>query len=182
MDKAFQDTIVGVLAGVLTTALLFALRALWEAKVTPFLRELRYTGFDVSGTWKGAVPDLSLTLVLNQSAHALTGTYHVHNRVPGNEFDLVFDVTGRIWEGYVALNCTPADRKVNSYCTCLLKIGGGGGVLVGKVALRNVHTESVDAEPMLVFRDRLPPQAPPLPALPPEQPAGGTEVPVVSPT
>ncbi len=61
-----------------------------------------------------------------------------------NEFKVMLDVTGDLWEGYISLTLKPEDRKISSYSVALLKVAGGGVALVGGHLFRNVNDEKVD--------------------------------------
>lgn len=157
----WENIWLGVLAGVLTSALLFLLGQLWVHTLLPFLKETRYQGVVVAGAWTAELlndpgePTTTIKLTLNQSTQNLTGIFHFANRKPGNEFDLTFHVHGRLWEGYVSMTLTPVDRKVTSVATALFKLAGGGGVLTGSIAIRNVNTERVEASDLSLFRPKV---------------------------
>jgi hypothetical protein len=89
---------------------------------------------------------------LTQSALILGGTFNLKYSGPDNEFEIDFVVNGKIWEGYVILNLTPARRQLTSYATCLLKIGGGGVSLDGQISFRNVLEERVTSEDIRMIR------------------------------
>jgi hypothetical protein len=179
------EIIVGVVAGVLTSALLSVGKAIWESKITPYLAELRYQGVRVDGPWVGVGDDPTThihseaRLFIEQNAQNITGSFTYSFRSPEKNFTLDFKVNGYIWEGYLTLNCLPKDRRVTSYATALLKIHGGGIALVGQYCFRNVETESVSAVPMSLSRGDAPvpgpsvqvpvtdPTTQPLPAMPP---------------
>lgn len=158
MEKLIQDGVLGIVTGIVTAGLLFLLKAIWDAKLRPFLNELRYQGVDIAGKWVGRGADektsasSEFTLFLTQSAQSLAGTYRLKHQSPTNSFDLNFNVVGRIWEGYIILNLTPIDRRVTSYATSLLKIAGGGVTLEGQICFRNVNEERVVTEPLILAR------------------------------
>ncbi len=157
MDAAFEEAVVGIVVGIVTAALLFALKAFWSAVVDPALRSLLYRGVDVSGQWIGRVVDddgtfTELTCHLTQQAHVVNGVWTIQFTSSEKAFDLHFEVTGYIWEGYVTLNLRPKDRKITSYATSLLKISGGGVALVGMILYRNVEPDLVDQIPVTLLR------------------------------
>lgn len=81
---------------------------------------------------------------LKQSAHALHGTCMMELYSRDNEFKVMLDVTGDLWEGYISLTLKPKARKISSYSVALLKVAGGGVALVGGHLFRNVNDEKVD--------------------------------------
>jgi hypothetical protein len=146
--------------GIFTTAILYLGNRFWHSRVRPFLEGTRYTGVDISGAWEGDGSgedhtgkwSNKLNLHLTQSAANLTGTFNLNVDATINPFELDFKVSGRIWEGYVVLNFTPSDRRITSFATALLKIGGGVVALVGIFAFRNVHLEQVTSENVSLTR------------------------------
>lgn len=161
MEKLLQDGVVGIVTGILTTVILFFARAVWDHKLRPFLEEIRYAGVKVDGKWSGSAKgtdagggewSTELVLFLTQQALTMGGTLSLKHQSPDNSFELHFKVRGYLWEGYVILNFTPVDRRVTSYATTLLKIGGGGLNLNGQFVFRNVNEETVSAEPVFLVR------------------------------
>jgi hypothetical protein len=152
------EIIVGVVAGVLTSALLHVCKVLWDKKITPFLAEIRYQGVRVDGAWGGRSEDSVANihseahLFLEQSAHKLAGSFNFTFKSPQKTFSLDFKVDGYMWEGYLTLNFLPKDRRVTSYATALVKLHGGGNALVGQFCFRNVDTESVTSVAMALSR------------------------------
>ena len=158
MGDWIQQAVLGIVTGILTTVVLFIVKVLWDSKLHPFLRELRYGGVKIDGRWEGNGEDpegswhTDLLLILEQSAFDLVGTFNLKHKGAKNEYELLFNVKGRIWEGYVVLNFTPIDRRVTSFATAMLKIDGGGVGLLGQIVYRDVFKESVTAEPVSLGR------------------------------
>ncbi len=53
MDTLIEQGTVGIITGILTTAILFTLKVFWSSKVTPFLASIRYQGVQIEGQWSG---------------------------------------------------------------------------------------------------------------------------------
>lgn len=157
MEKLIQDGLVGIIAGILTTWIMLSVKFMWQQKVTPYLRSVRYQGVRVDGPWLGKSKDETheseTRLFLTQSAHQLGGSFVFSFTDESKAFTLDFDVTGYMWEGYLTLNFLPKDKRITSYATALLKLHGGGTHLVGKFCFRNVEEENVTAIEMSVVRD-----------------------------
>ncbi|WP_310442520.1 hypothetical protein [Sulfurimonas sp.] len=168
MDILIQQGIIGIITGILTTAILFTLKVFWTAKVTPFLASIRYQGVIVSGQWSGfaevtekEIEEKKLegtpfksehSLFLNQNAHNLTGSLLFKFSNPEKKFSIDFNVNGYMWEGYITLNFTPKDKRVTSYATALLKLHDGGHTLVGSWLFRDVIKENVLQTSMFLSR------------------------------
>ena len=156
MDKLLQDGLVGIIAGIFTTWIILGVKVLWQSKITPYLRAIRYQGVKVDGPWIGNSKDedhqSDSRLFLTQSAHELKGSFVFTFKNKEKAFTLDFEVKGYMWEGYITLNFIPKDRRVTSYGTALLKLHGGGAWLVGQMCFRNVEEENVMALPMGLAR------------------------------
>lgn len=143
-----SEVVLGVVTGVLTSGLLWAAKSLWTKSIEPYLSKVRYRGLDVSGPWTAIdlneTAAIRFSMDLKQSAHALHGTCMMELYSRDNEFKVMLDVTGDLWEGYISLTLKPKDRKISSYSVALLKVAGGGVALVGGHLFRNVNDEKVD--------------------------------------
>jgi hypothetical protein len=163
MDAIIEQGIVGIVTGILTTAILFLLKNIWITKAVPFLTTTRYQGVQIDGQWtgssensdpqKGDVYSNEANLYLDQRAHDLSGLFIFSFKNEKKSFTLEFNVKGYIWEGYVTLNFTPKDRRVTSYATALLKLHDGGCLLLGDWLFRNVETEFVNSTPLSLGRN-----------------------------
>lgn len=163
MEKLINDGLLGIVTGILTSAILYLLNVFWKSKVTPFLAATRYQGVKIEGTWVGfgenKDPDqgdifrTEFSLFLTQSAHDLNGSFLFKFKNESKEFTIDFNVNGYMWEGYVTLNFTPKDRRITSYATSLLKLHDGGATLVGKWLFRDVINEFVNDVPLILARN-----------------------------
>lgn len=156
MDKMIADGLLGIIAGILTSALLLIVKTFWDNWAVPFIRETRYSGVQVAGTWSGENPDPNegnkIRLFITQSAHDLAGDMTLTFTGGGNVRILDFVVSGYMWEGFLTLNLKPKDRKVTSYATILVKLHDGGHQLVGQMAFRNVQKDIVETTQLSVIR------------------------------
>ena len=162
MDSLLDQSIVGIVVGILTSAVLFVLKSIWTYKIVPFISSTRYQGVKLDGHWighqkndnpkKGDLFENESSLFLEQSAQNLKGTYTFKFQNENKDFTLEFDVKGYIWEGYITLNFTPRDRRVTSYATSLLKLHNGGFSLVGQWLFRDVEKEFVNGTQLILVR------------------------------
>jgi hypothetical protein len=141
------QVVLGIVAGILTTAVLFFLRDLWRKTIQPWIEEVRYKGVRVAGTWRGVSHEehfhSEAILFLKQSASNLVGTFTFKWESPARNFILEYEVAGYVWEGYLTLNFRPQDRGITTSAVALLKIAGGGHSLAGQFCFRNVELEAV---------------------------------------
>jgi hypothetical protein len=169
MNAVLLEGVVGIVTGIVTTALLYLVKIMWDEKISPFLASIRYQGVQVGGAWLSELneaapqadhPEVAsgevsykANLFLIQNAHEVQGTFVFKFNGPTNNFTLNFQVKGQLWEGYLVLNFSPRDKRITSYATSLLKLHGGGVSLVGQYCFRDVNNESVIALPMVLSRE-----------------------------
>ena len=164
-----NEGLVGIVAGIITTWILFIGKGFWESKVVPYLQELRYQGVKIDGAWSGHTKvadevakeekeavegfESDTRLFLTQSAHKLIGSFTFTFKNSKKNFTLDFNVNGYMWEGYITLNFLPKDRRITSYGTALLKLHDGGLSLYGQWCFRDVEFEKVISIPMSLGRE-----------------------------
>ena len=169
MSILLEQGVIGIITGIVTTAILYSLKVFWTAKVTPFLASIRYQGVEIKGQWTGVAeittkdikegkhegPPLKTehSLFLNQNAHNLSGSFLFKFKNDEKDFTINFNVNGYMWEGYVTLNFTPKDKRITSYGTALLKLHDGGQTLIGTWLFRDVNKETVTQAPIFLIRN-----------------------------
>lgn len=163
MSNFLEQGVLGIVTGILTTAILFVVKAFWTSKVIPFLAKTRYQGVNVAGQWsgsgknedpeKGDVFETEFSMFLEQTAHDLTGSFLFKFKNPNKDFSIDFDVKGYMWEGYLTINFVPKDKRITSYATALMKLHDGGISLVGTWLFRDVEKEFVNQCPLILFRN-----------------------------
>lgn len=164
MNTLLDQGIVGIVTGICTTAVLYLIKVLWTKKAVPFLVSTRYQGVKIDGQWvgsgknddpeQGTIFETEFSLFISQSAHHLGGSFHFKFKNQEKNFNLDFDVSGYMWEGYVTLNFTPKDKRVTSYATALVKLHDGGQSLIGTWLFRDVINEFVNQVPLFLVRSQ----------------------------
>lgn len=141
----------GVMAGIVTSALLFILGLFISKVILPWYQELVYRGVDLRGTWteehqKDSAKYL-FQISIEQNAHTVSGTATMFKSGTGKD-DYVqgFNVDGFTWEGFVLLNLRSTERKSLSFATALLKVKDRGNTLKGSWAYRGRWTDEVESE------------------------------------
>lgn len=155
------EIVVGVFAGILTAAIIFAAKGLWSNLIAPWYISLRYKGADISGGWYSKVDESELpadapedsprdnlgistfSLVLKQHAHKISGSMQFSFDGEMKKFNIDYDVSGEYWEGYLALYCKSKDRKTFSQGMMFLKLVSNGTGLLGSFSFRNAITDQV---------------------------------------
>lgn len=145
MDEILT-VLLGVFAGVVTSALLYVLGLIFTRIMLPWYQKVIYKGVDVSGEWSGTINHAerrrwSVTLNLEQHAHELKGTYTSISYLNGEERKVsTMNVSGEVWEGFVALKCRTISNRNLSFGSMLLKVNSGE--LTGHQIFRNLGSGS----------------------------------------
>ena len=130
-----EQIVLGVVSGVLTSALLYLLALVVTRVLVPWYKRLTYEGVDLNGTWEYRFDQPgdygSMLLHLAQSAHDLKGEAAVTVRSGDSESNLIYSVKGTVWEGYASLTLKSRDRRVIAFGVLLLKVGASGSSLEG---------------------------------------------------
>ncbi len=151
----------GVVAGILTTFLLFLFGLVVTQVLIPWYQALVYNGWDVSGLWVyrqnlGGI-DYGYQMVLKQQAHRLNGTMTLTKSGaqsgPRGDYVQIFDVSGTTWEGFLTLNMQSSDRKSLAFATSLLQVENRGRSMAGQLCYRSSGVGQVGSEPVDWTRD-----------------------------
>ncbi len=125
---AFENILLGVVAGVITSILLYWFSLILIRIIIPWYQRTTYKGIDVSGEWVGKVTGTenvfwNVTLNITQNAHALVGTMTTVKYIKSIEDRITsMNVSGEVWEGFVSLKCRTVSSKNLSFGSMLLKI------------------------------------------------------------
>ena len=149
----------GVVAGILTSAVLLVVSRLVEKVVIPWYQDLVYKGIDLRGKWLAQETYSSgisyhYSLLLKQNAHNVRGSMTISkmNSQPGapggqlGDYVQSFTVRGTTWEGFLTINMTSDDRRSLSFATSLLQVRNRGQALVGHMAYRSSQVDQVGSE------------------------------------
>ena len=151
----------GVVAGILTTLLLFLFGLIVTQIVIPWYQALVYKGWDISGLWiyrqtLGGI-DYSYQMVLKQRAHDVNGTMTLTKSGapsgPRGDYVQVFDISGTAWEGFLTLNMQSSDRKSLAFATSLLQVEDRGRSMAGQLCYRSSGVGQVGSETVIWTRD-----------------------------
>ena len=125
MTETPLPIVLGIICGLLSAFLLFALSRFWSETVLPLVRRWRYQGVTISGEWKGLGTGVNaasgewteITVTLDQDAADLVGLMIIRYRSEIHSFDLNLRLAGRIRDGYATLNLAPVSKAVASVAT-----------------------------------------------------------------
>ena len=155
-----ETTILGIVSGIFTSAILFVLSKVFSQVLLPWYRNLIYTGTDISGEWYCYGRDLfqNAKFELIQQASILCGrATYIHSDDEDLEIEKIrtFSVTGIIDERFVQLTLKHVDRSRLGLISYLLEVQGDGRRLVGAGCFYQVNDSEIDTTPLLFSRSPL---------------------------
>ncbi len=169
-----QSLIIGVVSGIVTTALIYLAVQIFRKIVIPWYQSIIYQGLIVSGEWR--VASLStgegqeIVLNLTQKAHRLEGTAtYVRKTDTSNlltEHIKTFQIEGRVADRFAVLTLRHTERNRIGVEVLLLEIIGDGRKMAGYTTFYDVvENRIVSYACMLGRSETLVPSAPIAPRL-----------------
>lgn len=130
-----SEIIVGVVAGLLASAVLAGVKSAFFGLLVPWYRATTYKGIVISGAWHRLSKAQSTLVEIEQSCERLKGKATVTNLHHDKKVELddirTFDIQGYVQERFVILNLKCTDRSRLGVVTFLLQIMGDGTQLSG---------------------------------------------------
>jgi len=151
--ETLNSLLLGIISGILTTALLWAIHELWAHRIVPWYEKRVYKGVNIEGTWS-LVDDSSdkdghwaqnEILSLRQTAHRLTGSLTLLPKDDENAKSIVLDAVGDISDRFVSLIFKSPLQNRLSYSGVLLEIIKDGNTLRGSTSMYDVEGGSIDS-------------------------------------
>ena len=159
MDPAsIQGAITwGIVAGLVTSAVLFILGNLVAKVILPWYEALVYKGVDLRGVWTqefdASGAHYSIQLSFEQHAHRITGTGTFTKSGTGaTDYVQFFTIEGSTWEGFLVLNMRSKTRKSLSFVAGLLKVKDRGRALKGHWVYRGGASDEAESEALNLIR------------------------------
>src|SRR5712692_8357813 len=137
MPSLSESIITGVVSGILTTAVLFLLKKLFDGVVLPWYRNLVYRGVNISDQWKNEMEfpgGTHQTLIANikQRAHAVEGDLTITKTRNGQLFvTKTLLLVGEIHDRLLLATIKPMSDKEIAAATLLLEVVGNGSRMRG---------------------------------------------------
>ena len=139
--------VVGVISGIVTSAILYALASAFRQIVLPWYKGLIYTGIHVDGEWQTCeMTDKPSTIVqvlrmdLKQQAATVVGKATLvldeESKWPVERIR-TFDVKGNIENRFVQLNLTHSNKNRIGLQTMLLQVESDGRMMKGVSSFYN---------------------------------------------
>lgn len=153
--------VLGIVTGILTTAVLWGARAIWEHRVRPRIEQMLYNGLQVDGPWYaqivGKEDAVRFTLAVQQTGGKLSGTGRIRLINSSNDFDTSGSLSGELWEGYIAFSFRPINRRSTAFMSGLFKVTEAGAVLHGYLSIRDKTAEKVVTVEIALHQGHPPP-------------------------
>ena len=133
-----KEVIVGVVSGILTTALFWLVALLFNDILLPWYYQGAYRGLDLSGKWQITLGDagaasekLEMTADLKQVTDRVSGVLVVVFRDGSGRASRTFSLSGLTRERFLALTAEKVSRKQIGFGTTLVELRGVGNNLRG---------------------------------------------------
>jgi len=133
-----KEVILGVVSGILTTAIFWLGALLFSDVVLPWYYQGAYRGLDLSGKWQimlgdagGASEKLEMTADLKQVTDRVSGVLVVVFRDGSGRASRTFTLSGLTRERFLALTAEKVSRKQIGFGTTLVELRGVGNRLRG---------------------------------------------------
>ncbi len=155
-----SNIIIGILTGILTTALLYLISRVFMDLVLPWYRSFKYTGIDVSGVWETkqdfeSTVEYSL-LNLDQKADKLKGLWTISITQNGSDENEIktFTVEGSIEDRFALLISKNTDQRQIGIGTMLIEAVGNGFELTGCETWYSVDNKEIKADKISLKRKK----------------------------
>jgi len=160
MDSLTSNIIIGILTGIITTAILYLISRMFMDWVMPWYRSVKYTGIDVSGVWETKQDfetsiEYSL-LNLRQKADKLEGLWTISITQNGSDDNEIktFSVKGTIEDRFALLTSKNTDQRQIGIGTMLLEAIGNGFELTGCETWYSVDNKEIKADKISLKRKK----------------------------
>ena len=160
MLDTWMNVGIGVISGVITSALIYLLVQIFSKIVLPWYRELVYNGIDISGEWfcYGQELEQRAKYDIKQQASQINGdaTYmHSDDHDHSMEKIRTFKITGFIKERFVQLTLIHSDKSRLGLVSYLLEVVGDGRRMIGAGSHYGVDSFTIETVNIIFSRFEL---------------------------
>jgi hypothetical protein len=139
---------VGIISGILTSALIFLAISIFEKVVIPWYQAIIYRGVEINGEWHMERSGSNQTAIFNleQSAHKIKGiaTFVTKESTPDDLHEIrTFTVDGQISERFVTLVLKHKDKQRLGISAYLLEIVGDGRKMQGYISGYSIASSKI---------------------------------------
>lgn len=147
----YKTIIVGVISGVITSALIFLCIKIFNQIMLPWYRSAIYKGIDISGTWTETVEHEGATdvsqYIFRQNERIISGAETIvkTDNETGACETKILTLNGKFLDGHLLLTAVSSDRKIQSLSTYLFRVGKGGAALIGQASWVDSGTGTIES-------------------------------------
>lgn len=154
-----SNLLIGVVSGLVTSALIFVGAVLWTRVLKPKLEDIAYKGVDIGGRWE-LVPledgDIDWhqfeVLELRQNAHRIKGTVTLMARDGSSASPRTMELEGEVCDRFVyARMRSPLKQRV-AHVVFLAEVTGDGSRLEGQTTFYNIEDSTITSGAMKYVR------------------------------
>jgi len=163
MHELGLSVIAGVIAGLLTSVIVFSFAYIWRDRLLPWIEDKTYQGIRVDGTWsladKNDDDGESLysqheTLEVEQKASRVSGRLILVPKEGQTLKTRTLKVEGIVRDRFVIITCLPATSRNLGYQAFLGEISGDGTQLRGQATYYHIEEAAVrNVEAVYTRRD-----------------------------
>lgn len=124
--------VVGVISGLVATALVFFVRHIYKLAIVPWIEDRVYKDARIEGRWHITYPDLpdvEEQATLERTAHRVKGQI---NCIKGPDAGKIYQVEGTFRNLLLTLTYTAADLSAMDRGAFVMQLNGNGSVFVGR--------------------------------------------------
>lgn len=146
------DILVGVVGGVLTSALIMLAISIFKKIIVPWYQNIIYRGISLSGPWHWFDEDEdSVKMELKQAGDSITGIYTYMDSKKKGDIK-IYHVTGWARDRFVQLNLKSADPKRLGILSYVFEIVGDGNELRGCSVFYSTNLNKVCSDTESFYR------------------------------
>ena len=144
-----ESLVIGVVSGILTSALIYLLILIFTRIVLPWYRQLMYRGIEVQGEWTSSMhlrPELiqEWSMELKQKADSVSGDLSQSKCQDGQIIKTeTLRLTGSLKDRFLSGSIHPVEKSRLGICMILLEIVGDGSEMQGCVGWYDIGTKSI---------------------------------------
>ncbi|MBB2494861.1 hypothetical protein [Aquipseudomonas ullengensis] len=157
MQNVTESIILGIVAGLLTSAVLLITKSIIINILLPLYRQFMYRGIHINGTWHHINSSQKLLLELKQNCEKLSGKATLQWISSNNHFHIesirTFDVSGCLETRFITLTFRHTDRSRLGIITCLLQVDGDGTILSGQRCWYAPLATKINSGGIRLYRD-----------------------------
>ncbi len=148
----YKSVIVGVVSGILTTALIWLVVKTFIKIVIPWYQSIIYRGIDLNGDWFGIESvgkkenfpkHYEHSIDIKQTGHVVKGSISVKNVFDDESDNSISEYIfqGEISDNYLLISYSRKNRTKMGMGAYLLKVTGQGDFLIGSSIFMNAKCE-----------------------------------------